>query len=74
MKLKLVHKSTGAIVQIGETLTDFRGDLATFQGYHEPYDFADSPNRGAKVYVTTPDVTYQQQYYPSVYGLEFVLA
>jgi len=68
--MKLVHIETGKPVKRGETVRDFRGDLATVVGWDKP-KHAGSTGR---VYVKAGPVAaeWSQGFYPSVFDLEWI--
>lgn len=65
--MKLVHKDTGVEVEVGETVTDFRGDKAIVTGMEKPRHSAST----GRVYVRPLDAEWTQGYYPSVFDLEW---
>jgi hypothetical protein len=66
--MKLVHEATGVEVQIGEEVTDFRGDKATVTGFGTPR----SPASEGRVHVKQEG--FDCEFYPSVFGLKIVPA
>lgn len=63
----LVHKSTGKPVQIGEEVTDFRGDKAIVTGWDTPH----SPASTGRLYVVEQDRA-PFGFYPSVFDCEWI--
>jgi hypothetical protein len=66
--LKLIHKATGAEVEVGDIVTDFRNDTATVVGWEIPK----SPASSGRIRVAVEDVQFPASYYPSVFECEFV--
>lgn len=66
--LKLVHMNTGAEVEVGELVTDFRGDEAIVTGFEAPRHAAST----GRVYVRPVDADWTQGYFPSVFDLEWI--
>lgn len=66
--MKLVYEGTNAPVQDGDTLTDFRGEEATFVGWYPPRH----PGSTGRVEVRVGDSPYTSLYYPSVFGVKIV--
>ncbi len=65
-KLTLVHDSTGRPVEIGELLTDFRGDTAYLTGIETPR------HAGSTGRVRVQVGTWSREYFPGVYNLTWV--
>ena len=83
MKLQLINTLTKKPVAIGDTVETWRGEKAVLKGWSEPYDgelvkqgdclVGLNLNRGAKIYCQLKGCPYQDQWYPSVCNLAFVL-
>ena len=69
--LQLVHKATGVPVEIGEVVTDFRGDRQRVTEMIEPHH----PGSTGRVYVCDlddePTLLSSFGYFPSVFDLEW---
>lgn len=65
--MKTIHMKTGAEVREGDTVTDFRGETATFCSASR----AESPGKSGKVIVKLPDGE-RREYYDRVYDLRVV--
>lgn len=61
--MKLVHKDTGKEVEVGDTVTSFRGDFATVRFFQKPH----KPSSSGKF--TTGGGF---EYYVGVFGLEWI--
>lgn len=86
MKFVLIDEKTNRPVNVGDTLTTHDGEKVVLTGWSEPYD-ADflksenflgdvaklNPRRGAKIYCQKEGEKWQNQWYPSVCGLKFVV-
>jgi len=64
--MRLVHTDTGKPVEIGETVTDFRGDKATVIGMTQPRHEGST----GRIHVRAPE-GYEHGYYPSVFNCEW---
>jgi hypothetical protein len=73
---KLIHEKTDQLVKVGGVVKDFRGDpaiIANLEG------FPKTENSSGRVYVDLMDEDlkqihgYTQGFYPSVYGLKWVI-
>lgn len=72
-KTTLVFKGTNISPKAGDVLTDFRGDTYIFVDSTPPYEPLYNLFRGGKVTVREPGRDSTQQFYPSVFSLEFIL-
>jgi len=75
MKLKciLVRESDNSPVQVGESLKTFRGEKVTLMGWKFPYNPQDNLIVGGKIYCQAKGQTYQDQWFPHVCRLKFIL-
>ena len=85
MKFVLVNEKTNRPVQVGDVLTTHRNEKVVLTGWSEPYDaellkegFTGdvstlNPYRGAKIYTKEEGKEWQNQWYPSVCDLKFVV-
>lgn len=83
MKLQLIHSLTKKPAVVGDVVKTFRGEKAVLKGWSEPYDaelvkqgdclVGLNLTRGAKIYCQRPNSDFQDQWYPTVCDLEFVL-
>lgn len=65
---RLVNTTTGAIVNVGDRVTSFRGDTATV------LDWVPPKHRGStgRIVVQMHDNNSRESYYPSVFDCEIV--
>lgn len=66
MTYRLIDTKTNLPVEIGATLTDFRGETAVLRGATPPH----KPSSTGRVYVQEGDCS--AEYFPSVYKLQWV--
>lgn len=66
--MKLVYEGTYTPVNVGDTITDFRGDEATLVAWYPPQH----PASSGRVEVREAGATGTSLYYPSVFGLRIV--
>jgi hypothetical protein len=60
----LVHKKTGESINIGDEVTDFRGETWRVTGWREPQH----PGSSGRIYVERGDS--QMEYFPGVFDAE----
>ena len=60
--MTLIDEKTGKAAQVGDVLTDFRGDTSTLTGMREPQHAGSS----GRVF------TDEGEFFPSVFGLKWV--
>ncbi len=65
--LRLKHKKTGEQVQVGEVITDFRGEDWILTGGAAPHKSSSTGH----VYVRNENWS-SREFYPTVFGLEWV--
>lgn len=70
MSMRLIYKDSGKIVKEGDTVKDFRGLECTVTGWQEP----SHPGSTGRVNVKQQRGTtvHHNQYFPGVFGLEWV--
>jgi hypothetical protein len=66
--MRLVRKSDNTEVKVGDTVTTFRGEIATLTDMQPPKHSGST----GRVYVKFPQYDNPQSYYPSVIDCHFV--
>ncbi|MDR3436400.1 hypothetical protein [Telmatospirillum sp.] len=66
--MKLINSKTREQINPGDTVTDFRGDIAICQGFVAPRHSGST----GRIHVGYPDREGTAEYYPSVFGAEIV--
>jgi hypothetical protein len=66
--VKVIHQYTGDVVNVGDEVVSFRGELATLLGISKIPGGASE----GRVQVRWVDSEYELSYYPSVFALEIV--
>ena len=66
--MKLIHSATQKEMRFGDLVETFRGERGVLQGFTPPH----KPSSTGKVYVLVDGSNFQNQWYPSVIGCEFV--
>jgi hypothetical protein len=64
--MKVVHEYTGDIVNVGDEIVDFRGDVVTFLGVSKKPEGAST----GRVHVAGDG--WDMHYYPSVFALKIL--
>ena len=68
--LKLVLVESGRVIEVGDRLPDFRGDMVTVQGMTPPRHSGST----GRVYVLPDGSTMRREFFPSVIGAAWVAA
>ena len=63
----LIDEATGMFLQIGDTVTNFRGDAYTLTGWYAPH----KPSSTGRVHVVDAD-GHTAEFFPSVIGAKIV--
>ena len=66
--MRLIHKATGKEVQVGDTVRTHRGQKATVVFFVEPH----KPEAEGRITVQEEDFAWQNTYYVSVFGCEWI--
>lgn len=66
--MKLIHRTSGAIVQIGDRVKTFRGEAATVTGWREPH----KPASSGYVSIAIDGLTGSAEYHVGVANLEWI--
>ena len=61
--MRLIHKNTGKLVEVGDTITNFRGEETVIKSFSEPH----KPSSQGKVFTATG-----YEYYVGVYDMKWV--
>lgn len=64
--MRLIHKSSGETVEVGDVVTTFRGESAIVTGRERPR----SPASAGRIYIQQDG--YNNGYYPSVVDCEWI--
>ena len=70
MSRRLIHKEDGRIVNVGDKVKDFRGLECEVTGWQEPTHSGSTGRVNVKQQRGT--TVHHNQYYPGVFGLEWV--
>jgi hypothetical protein len=66
--MRLVHDDTGLEVEVGETVTDFRGEKARVVSIERPHHAGST----GRIYVQPLFAEWTQGYYPSVFNCTWI--
>jgi hypothetical protein len=69
----LVRESDNTPVKVGDKLKTFRDEQVTLMGWKFPYDPSDNLFAGGKIYCQAKGQSYQDQWFPNVCDLKFIL-